>query len=197
MTRIPQATESLAFYEGLIFKTAQMTAPLVEDDLEDVQQTLRIKVWMALQAFDSTRGYPRERWVFMLMRNQVKDILKKKRRGELCLDTVRNVSADDEFVGDSFDEQYLAVDADSVFADVEREIPLIPSTLTDVELRVVCLLYGDFKHGEVALALSITKRDVERHVRSVRLKMADWKPEEDTPAPLLELLPQVETLRAA
>jgi hypothetical protein len=46
----------LAYYEGLVFKTAQLVVRAgVEIEVEDAQQRLRIKVWRALKAFDPAK----------------------------------------------------------------------------------------------------------------------------------------------
>jgi predicted DNA-binding protein (UPF0251 family) len=43
---------------------------------------------------------------------------------------------------------------------------------------VLCLLYRDYRQSEVARELRIEKREVERAVRAIRTKFADWKPSE-------------------
>jgi hypothetical protein len=81
-------SRELASYEGLVCRTAQLVAgyPHVQEDEEDIRQLLRIKVWQALEAHDpSKRGMQnqtREEYVFMCVKNRVKDMLKKKVRPE-------------------------------------------------------------------------------------------------------------------
>lgn len=160
----------IPYYEGLIRRTAAMCAPRVEVEYEDILAIFRIKVWRALEAFDSTRSrMPVERYVFSCVKNQEKDILKRKRRGELY---VEDVSAADA----RFEENYLAVEEEDVFADVERELPLIPSTLTLVERQVIVHLYSDLTQRETALMLDLGRSEMERTMRSIRAKMADWRP---------------------
>jgi RNA polymerase sigma factor (sigma-70 family) len=187
-----QNPELLRHYEGLVYKTALLTAPLVEEDFDDVVQLLRIKVWKALIAWDPARApklvarvgldKARDRSVFAWLKNYQRDLIKKLRRGEVSLD---GLSFRDQETGERI-ELYdgfgsTATTADEVYGHVEADLPLIPSTLTPLELRVVCLLYADYRQSEVAVHLAVPKREVERLVRSIRLKMADWQPP-STPA---------------
>src|SRR4051794_8115324 len=104
----------LASYEGLVFRTAQMYAPFVDDDEEDVRQALRIKVWQALLAYrprsletpDVKGRTPRDKYVFMCVTNQVKDLLKRKKRQE---DFIEDKTPDD-VQREKFVAKHLAVD---------------------------------------------------------------------------------------
>jgi RNA polymerase sigma factor (sigma-70 family) len=169
----------LRHYEGLVFRTAQLTCPLVDDDFDDVQQQLRIAVWKALLAWDPGRRVTtRDRYVFTCLKNRQKDLIKRRRRGEVSIEqlTVRETDNGQLKTRDSFDLEHLAAGPDEVYRQVEEQPPLVPSTLTGPELRVLCLLYADYRHAEVAVELGLTKRDVERTVRQIRVKMADWQP---------------------
>lgn len=191
-------------YEGLVKKTALMLktgehpdlhgkAP-VEADLEDIEQLLRLKVMKAVQSFDPSRAKAgaavkrgrsaRDGYVNMCLRDQAKDIAKKKRRGELFIediapvsfgDSARNGGSDMGF-RDKFTERYLSADHEEVFHDVEQELPVIPSTLSDRERLVLVLMYRSYRQTEIAVRLGITKREVESAVRAIRSKMADWRP---------------------
>lgn len=171
-------------YEGLIFKTAQMHAHAIEEDQEDVRQILRIKVWRGLLAYDQSRsGMSRDRWIFMVLTNQVKDLKKRKRRGELHIEDIARTPSSDygsarNTVGarDAFDERYLSTDHEQVYGDVEDDDFVMPSTLTQLERRIVTLLYRDYKQTEAARQLGLETREVERAVRSIREKLADWNP---------------------
>lgn len=77
---------------------------------------------------------------------------------------------------DSFEAQYLRTDRDDVYGHIEDDGLLIPSTLTGGEQRVLALLYADYSQVEVAVRLGISKREVERAVKAIREKMADWSP---------------------
>lgn len=159
----------ISFYEGLIHKTAGMYSPHIQDDYEDIVSILRIKVWRALEAYDPTRSrQPIERYVFSCVRNQVKDLLKRRVRHEVYM-------ADPEPLLPS-------VPADVVYAEVEDEHLSIPSTLTELEREVVLRLYVGETLQEAARWLGVPRPEVTRALARVREKMADWRP----PAPPLE-----------
>lgn len=175
MARSSAGPQELAYYEGLVFKTAAMYSPLVEEDFEDVQQLLRVKVWKALAAYDPARSkLPIERYVFSCVRNQVKDILKRKRRNELYIDDFGQLDNSRDY----FEAKFLAETHDECYSDIEEEPPLVPSTLTSVERRVVCLLYAGYSTREIATQLEVRGAVVAVHVQSIRLKMSDWRPVE-------------------
>ena len=172
----PEPTE-VAYYEGLIRKTAAMYAPRIQDDYEDIVSVLRIKVWRALLAYDPERSSQRvEKFVFSCVTNQVKDLLKRKRRPETFIEDLRHTTRDGDDLTDSFEHEHMAVDHDEVYADVERELPVIPSTLTAVERQVIVRLYRGDSHRAIALELGITRANMVDTMRSIRLKMADWRP---------------------
>lgn len=169
----------LAHYEGLVRKTASMYAGIVEDDYEDICQVLRIKVWRALLAFDPAKArQSRDAYVFMCLRNRVKDLVKKVRRNELFIEDVAPVPADgsreQSNLRDRFERRYFAVEDDQVFGDLDT--PLIPSTLTAAERRVVAYLYADFSQAEIAEEMEIGTKEVATLVGGIREKMADWHP---------------------
>lgn len=172
--RNPASTE-IAYYEGLVRKTAAMIAPLVQEEYEDIAAILRIKVWRALVAFDPARArLPVERYVFMCVTNQKKDLLKRKRRCEVPLD-----------------EEYDArVDPDVVYCEVEDVAPIIPSTLSGFERDLVARLYLGYTERQVAGVLGLTRSQMERALEGVRVKMADWRPSaRNLPRNLAENLP--------
>lgn len=172
-------------YRGLVFKTASLIVASVEDDFDDIVQVLWIKVWRARESYDPARSrMPERRYVFMCLTNQVKDIMSKRRRGELSLEVI---AVDSGFESrDRFDAQYLSVDHQVVYGEVEDPVPLLPNTLTELEREIVALLTQDYRQTEAARLLGIEKRDMERSMRAIRSKMADWRPTtaEPEPAPL-------------
>lgn len=161
----PVATE-ITFYEGLVRKTAGMIAPLVQEEYEDIAAILRIKVWRALEAYDPSRArQPVERYVFMCVTNQKKDLLKRKRRHEVPLE----------------DTYEVWVDPDVVFGEVEDVTPVIPSTLSGLERELIARLYVGYTERQAAQLLGLTRSQVERALDGVRVKMADWRPSAPTP----------------
>lgn len=167
--RGPSSTD-IAFYEGLVRKTAAMIAPAVQEDYEDIVAILRIKVWRALVAFDPSRArLPVERYVFMCVTNQKKDLLKRKRRHEVPLD----------------EEYDVRVDGDVVYSDVEDDVtPVIPCTLSAFERELVARLYLGYTERQAGQLLGLTRSQMERALDGVRVKMADWRP--TVPAPAAE-----------
>lgn len=169
----PRAGErtEISFYEGLVRKTAAMCAPVVQEDYDDIVSILRIKVWRALEAFDPTRSdMPVERYVFSCLQNQKKDLLKRRRR--------REVFFEDLTAADSYEP---CVSSEVVYGDVEAELPVIPSTLTRLEVDVVLRLYTDCSQRETAILLGLSRAEMERTVKGIRTKMADWRPSGATP----------------
>lgn len=153
-------------YEGLIFTHSLRIVGRVDDELDDIRQAYRIKVWTALAAYDPARWADVDRWVFFCLKNAEKDMLKKRRRGELYLEDV------------DLSERFQSVDAEVVYAQVESGRPLLPNTLSGLEVRAVVLLYRGYRQTEAARRLGIDARAMKRIVRSVRDKMADWKPDD-------------------
>lgn len=171
-------------FEGLIFTTAAMYAPLLDDDADDVRQILRIKVWQALVAFDTKRVRQnsrlsqeelRRRFVFSCVRNRMKDLFKEQDRlnrrrngGRLFIEEL----TDDL---DRFEGQYLAAEDPEMAAVVDGIIEL-PSTLSPKERQLVALLLLDYSRSEISDRLGMTRKKVLATHRSVQVKMADWCP---------------------
>lgn len=169
----------LAEYEGLIHSTAVRYVGFLDDDLDDIKQLLRIKVWQALRAFDPTRGEkPTENFVFSCVRNRVKDLLKEQvRRNRRRNGTQQFVEDAPGYVTvDAFELRYFAVASEEVFADVEDDEVPLPSTLTELEGAVVRLLVLDYNQTEVAALLGVTRQRVRKAQAAVQEKMADWHP---------------------
>ena len=181
--------EALGHYRGLIYKTATLVVGTVEDDFEDVVQVLYIKAWYAIRHYDRGRSrMSRDRFVFMCLRNQVKDLQKKRRRGELSLEAMTEYVTDEGLQsGDRFHAKYLAAGHQDVYGEVEREPLVLPNTLSTQERQVVAMLASDYKQTEAASALGLGKRDMERLMRSIRTKLADWCPSPREPGELVAL----------
>jgi len=172
----------LTAFEGLIFRTAAMYAPLLDDEVEDVQQVLRLNVWQAAVSFDGSRVRKHsklsakeqlERYVFMCLRNRVKDLLKGQER----LNARRNgrqlfiEELTDDL--DYFNGQYLAAEDQDIEALVQDVIEL-PSTLSRMERDLVALLLLDMSRTEISLRLKLTPKKVLAAHRSIQVKLSDW-----------------------
>lgn len=191
--RKPKPTE-LAYYEGLVRKTAGMYSRIVEDDYEDICQILRVKAWRALNTYDPARSkLPVERYVFSCLRNQVKDLLKKKRREELFINDMgyADASPDSAITGSHtqgttgethhhFEARYLSIDEEAGLSGLLDDLPTIPSTLSAKEKDVLALVYYGYSHTEIAVRLEISKREIASAMREIKVKMADWKPSNDS-----------------
>jgi RNA polymerase sigma factor (sigma-70 family) len=174
--RTPNAHE-IGFYEGLIRKTAAIYTPRVDDDYDDVLAVLRVKVWRSLAAYDPSRSrLPVERYVFSCVANQVKDLLKRKRRTEVYISDMSRTTVSGEELGDAFAQDYMSVGHDQVYADVEAELFEIPDTLTELEREIVVRLYLDSNHRRIAVELSLTRKEMDETVESIRLKLAERFP---------------------
>lgn len=179
-------------YEGVVRQTAGMFHGMVEEEFEDVCQILRMKAWRALVSFDSDKATAgkgllhrqgdntcrcaRCRYVFACIRNQVKDLQKRNRRNLLFIEDVAPHNADGNgVVRDVFELRYLEMSPEEAYKEVEDEFTL-PSTLNDRERKVVAMLYLSFDYGEIASVVGCSHREVSTAVRSIKEKMADWRP---------------------
>lgn len=170
-------------YEGLVHSTAVRFSPYIEDDFDDVKQVLRIKVWRALLSYDADRDRrlgSQDRYVFGCLTNQVKDLIKKRKRSDFEMgieDAVPTIGSEEFSLIDSFELKVgLTTSHEQVYSVVEDDPIQLPSTLTPLEKQIVNLLMLDLQHIEAARVLGMTKAEIARAVRSIRDKMADWKP---------------------
>jgi RNA polymerase sigma factor (sigma-70 family) len=165
-------------FEGLIYSTSARYARILDDDLEDIQQNLRIKVWQAVRAYDGSRSSQTlEAFVFSCVTNRVKDMLKAQKR----LNDRRQGRQiyTDEAAGsnpDRFEQTYLSVDDETVYCEVLDESVELPSTVTWFERSVIALLLLDLNQTEIAAVLCVTRARVRTAHAEVRVKMADWAP---------------------
>ncbi len=172
-------------FEGLIFSTAQRYAPYLDEELDDIRQILRLKVWQALLAFERKRvrryagdlEEARKSFVFSCVKNRVKDLLKEQSR----LNKRRNGTAlhIEDMTDDlgSFEGKYMAVEDVELHELIEGSVEL-PSSLTDLERALVqVLLTGDHTREEIALQLGIGRKRAGRLHHSVQEKLADWAPD--------------------
>lgn len=166
LSKRPKPTD-LAFYDGLVFKTASLWSGYMQEDFEDLQQIIWEKVVKALRAHDPKRSrLPTERYVFMCVLNLRKDLLKRRRRDDVYIA--------DQAEPDSFELRYRC--ETTTYDAVEDERPLIPSTLTAVEREALALLYAGYSDRELQRRLSLTRRECETVLNRLQAKFGDWKP---------------------
>lgn len=170
------------FYEGLVKSTAGKYHAKVQEEYEDMCQTLRLKVLEALASYDPSRAkQPIKGYVFSCVVNKVKDYLKRRRRNDLHLEDVAPQwmgSPDRHKSGntDKFDGQYFMEEEAEAFRDILRQTPLLPSDLTPTEETVLLGLYLECQQKEIAERFDLTPREVAKAVKALKEKMADWRP---------------------
>lgn len=177
-------------FEGLIHSTAARYSAYLDDDIEDIEQILRVKVWQALRAYDPARvngqrARTREeewervkRYVFSCVRNRVKDLLKQQYRLNRARGSGRPLYTDDVAAAspEKFERKYLMVEEEFIFAVVEEESVELPSTLSVFEVKVVHLLLLEMNQTEAARVLGVPRGRVRSAHAAVKAKMADWHP---------------------
>ncbi len=178
----------ISAYEGLVFSTARRYAGILDEDPEDIEQILRLKVAQAMVSYDPTKTkLPERNYVFACMRNRVKDLLKgQSRRNDARGGS--EVRIEDAAHPDDFECRYLATTEDEVYAAVHDEAITLPSSLTSEERDVVVLLAQGFSHHEMARMLGTRRQRVHEIHESVQLKMADWRPSAHVIEPTPQLL---------
>ena len=173
----------MEFYEGLVKKTAGKYHAIVQEEYEDMCQILRLKCFQALESYKPELSrVPLQNYVFQCVKNQIKDLMKRKRKNDLHLEdvapSVSNGNGERDLDGgrDRFESKYCLEEEDEAFAEILEETPLIPSTLTDTERAVLIGLYLEYQQKDIAERLGVTIREVARAVKSIKAQMADWKP---------------------
>lgn len=178
-----QTADDIGPYEGLVHSTAVRYAPILTDEeLDDIKQLLRIKVWKARLSYSPARvteakERAEERWVFSCLANYVKDLLKQQsrlneRRGGAQVyieDQAANAPDTFALANGLYD--------DTAFSGVEEENVELPSTLTLLEQRIVALLLvGEFTQPEMAALLGVSVQRVKKGQAAVREKMGAYRP---------------------
>lgn len=178
--------QRLAKYRGLIYKTALLYVSSVDGEVDDLVQELSIKVWKALLAYNPRHvsGKEERRYVFMCLVNLTKDWKRYPNRTARATDYIEDLAAaETPEIGsgfqsrDSFEMQHgLTSSHDSVYGDVDEGDLLLPNTLTDDERQMIALLLTGLQQIEAGKTIGLDKRGVERIMRRIRLKLADWRP---------------------
>lgn len=186
----------LLLYEGLIFRHATRIAEIVEDDLDDIRQFYRVKAWRALESFDGSLSRsptlscrrpcadgdrcPRCKYVFMCLKNGEKDLLKKKRHNLAFIEdqapTLSASDGDGQRQSNWFEARFLSTDHEGVYGGIDEGKPLLPNTLTGLEVEVIVLLYRGYRQSEIAREMVLGKGEIERTMVAIRTKMMDWRP---------------------
>jgi DNA-directed RNA polymerase specialized sigma24 family protein len=142
-------------------------------DLDDIRQTYRMKAWYASEKWDPERStMTQDAFVFSCLKNAEKDLLKRKRRGDVYLEDQRM--------------REPRATHEEVFGEIDEGHPLLPNTLTRVELHAVLLLYQGQPQTEIAPQLGLAVTAMYELMRSIRAKMEDWRPSGVRPGSIRE-----------
>lgn len=184
-------------YEGLVKTTAARYQRLVDDEYEDICAVFRITVWKAIVSYSSSKSsMTQDRYVFSCVVNRGKDMLRKRRRDEVPLAGWDNHSGykhhmepqgGSEGMSPDFERRYFSIDEEQIYGDIREGSLTLPSTLTEVERKIVGLLYLRYQQLEIAEMLGYTRPAVEKMARTIREKLADWRPSADDPGEVVEL----------
>ncbi len=168
-------------------------------ELDDVKQTVAIKVLRALRSYDPSkvtgRGFGPHRhglsscrcgqcrYVYQCVLNLRKDLLQKKLRPERFIeDLVAAGGPDmDQRSGglpsrDSWEMEHLAADHETVYGEIEKDGFRLPNTLNSGERAVVIHLYAGYKMTEVMRILCIGRNEYDARLERIEAKLSDWRP---------------------
>lgn len=191
---MPRLTKSeiesaLPHYEGLFYTTARRIEGVVELPFDDIKSELRIKAWKALKKFDSCRStVSRDVYVYYAVMNKKKDILRDDKGRKRTLVSIEDMGSKAQVTdaneatvvstsGSHNDLRYFSVGSESVYADIEREVPLIPSTLTEIEKHVLVMIYDEHTVLEIQRAVGLKRQEVKDAIERIQLKFSDWRPD--------------------
>lgn len=193
MTSERDLTRTLAGFEGLVRSTARMFAGQVGRDPEDLAQELRVRCWRAIASYDPARSTQSlQRYVFSAVANKVKDFKRdaareaaRRERHGLSFTHIEDTLVHDGRLSpaERFDQLHHHVGAEEVYAAVEAQRFECPASVSAAERRVLVALMCGASRAEVARLLGLSRGRVDEIVRTLRVKLADWRPSQ---------LPQVE-----
>lgn len=178
-------------YEGLVGKTALMFHQQVGLEYEDMRQELYIKVVKAVRAYNPARSKQTQKaFVYSCIANLVKDLKRDaaRRNGRFQVTYIEDQRYRDThgtaYAASTsvFEARYQHTTHEQVFGGVEDDF-VLPSTVTAEEERVLFFLLLDYAQTEIAVVLELEYGAVMKCVRSLREKLADWKPT-TTPLPI-------------
>lgn len=149
-------------------------------DEDDFAQELRIKIWRAREKFDPSRSRMTEKsFVFALMFNRVKDLLRYKKDQQLLIEDLApaaTTSSGEAPTRDRFENRYFSSPHEEVFKDAEDSVA-IPAGLSPFQEQVLFLLYLDYTQKEIAPYLDVPLHRVKEAARLIREKLEAWRPE--------------------
>lgn len=174
-------------YEGLCRRFASNVFGLVPDlEFDDLCQLYRLKAWGAIRSYDRAHeaGLTEFKYVQMCLKNLEKDLRNRRWRPVDFIEDLGRQSRLD------VEARLLTSSADEVYAEVEADELHLPEDLDGVEAEIVVRLYVGWSQAEAARGLGLQQKEMTRYMRSIRLKLDDWRPTEDAlepPAAELEI----------
>lgn len=171
-------------YEGLVKGTIKHYGLPPDQEYEDVEQTLRMKVLEALQKYDESKGSSRRSFVFGCVANRMRDLWRKKVVSESSWEEVTGShdqagSGTAGHIRNLETKLGLEVTEEQVYGHVWEEDFVLPSTLTHTERLMAEGLMEGVRPRDIMAEHGITRQQWMQGLRSLRAKMADWEP----PAP--------------
>lgn len=166
------------YYEALVRSTTRMYARRLRVESEDLEQVLRFRVWLALKAYDERRSRATRRsFVFTCLRNQIKDLVKSRiRRDRAGSEVYIEDEAPSEASREVWEGQYLSELPDARL----EEVVVLPATISADERQVLALVYVGYSLTEASRLLGVTSKIVGARMASIRVKMDDWRPAEES-----------------
>jgi DNA-directed RNA polymerase specialized sigma24 family protein len=191
---------TLASFEGLVRATARMFAEQVHREEDDLAQELRLRVWRACETYDPQRSTQTlQRYVFGAVTNKIKDYkrdaAREATRRERCglaflhIESMQLGGNDNQDRQERFDSLFHYATHEQVFADVEHAPFTLPVGITYTERRVSALLVVGLARSEIASAIATSRHEIDECVRSLRAKLADWRPDAPVADPRLPSRP--------
>ena len=174
---------ALDYYEGLVLSTSRMYASWVHRDEEDLAQELRVRVWRALQTYDSSKSSQTvERYVFGAITNKIKDFKRDAKRAAdrghvLHIEdflTAHYSQLSDSIMGghatgaERFADKHHFMEEEEAY-DVLYDADLSwPDGATDTERSVAELLVIGVSREEIADLMRIKRARIGLLLRSLR-----------------------------
>lgn len=194
-TRDREVALQMPQYAKLIRATAIRIEHVVEESREDIEQILWINCHKALMRYDPSRlTMPRDAYVANCIIRRKIDILradKSEKRKILYIEDMYDGAwpeSSGERGGPGQDRtklKYLSVEAEAIYAEIERELPLIPSTLTHLERHILVLLYDDYTPQQIQTQLGVKRAEVKEALDRIQIKFADFKPDVASPGEVM------------
>lgn len=169
-----------------------MYARQVGREEDDLAQELRVRVWRAIEKFDSSRSTWMVRgqsealrgYVFLAITNKIRDYKRDAAREKLGDRQGKSVNAGaiEDYNRNNgnggtpqewFDAFYNFTTRDEVYGEIENEPLACPAGLTTMEHAIAAMLALGYDRDECAIEMRCTRSAVNEIVASLRRKLVD------------------------